>query len=138
MRNIEILSGLAETKYPDYVGIISVEGMENRLDINRLCKDNGINMEGYYLLGVGLIGGEFHSGMKNDMVTCTVLLLENSVYGNAYKEIESNLIKADSVNAVSKSFNMKFADLTKYIKRFSFMAATEMIDNIKEMKVQEG
>jgi hypothetical protein len=33
---------------------------------------------------------------------------------------------------------MEYTELQKYIKRFNFMTATEMIDNIKQMDIQEA
>jgi hypothetical protein len=135
-KGIEILEKFATTKYADLKGIISIDKMDNA-DFIKLCRDNSIDMDAYYLLGFGLMAESMLGIGRRDHVVCHVLLLEKEIYGNTHDEIKSKLERAESVAVIKKHFSMKYTDLSKYIKRFSFMTATKMIDNIKAITVQD-
>ena len=56
-------------------------------------------------------------------------------YGKTFDEIRAKINSLESVDVIHKSFSMKYSELTKYIKRYNFMAITAMGDYIKKMNV---
>ena len=136
--NINILKETVYTKYNDLQGIISIDGHDGVSEFFDLCEEKGIDMNIYFLIGFGLSEFTISGIGSSDEVYCNILLLEKEKYGETFDEISSNIRNTDSVDVVKKSFSVKYTDLGKYIKRFDFLAVSEMSRYISTMNIQEN
>lgn len=136
MRNLEILKSIVGTNYNDMFGLIAIDS-HSGTDLFTLCEDHGINMEKYFLLGFGLSEFTLSGIGEENSVYCYVLLLDRSKYGRSYDEIQQAISGLENVDIIKKSFEIKYTDLKKYIKRFDFMTISTMGDHISEMNIIE-
>lgn len=133
MKNLELLSSIASTKYSDWKGIISIDN--NDLGIQELCANNGISPDKYFIVGFGL-GDENILGIsESKSVTCTVLLLDKNIYGHSATQIIENTRDEKQINVIIKSFRVPYSDVAKSIKRFSFMALWKTRDEFPEINI---
>lgn len=136
MKNVEILEEIVGTQYNDMEGLISIDAHSGN-DLFTLCEDNGIDMEKYFLFGFGLSEFTTDGIGEQDEVTCSVLLLDKEEHGQSFDEIQSNIEGLETVNVIKKTFDIKYIDLGKYIKRFDFMTVSEMSKSISSMNIVE-
>lgn len=136
MKKVSILNEIVGTQYNDMQGLISIDA-HSGTDLFALCNDHGIDMSKYFLVGFGLSEFTLDGIGKENEVYCSVLLLDKEEYGHSYNDIESKIKEMESVNIVKKSFDVKYTELGKYIKRFDFMVVSEMSKNISSMKIDE-
>lgn len=135
--NLDLIESLVSTQYGDYGGYIQIDG-HSGADLFQLCEDHGIDMEKYFLIGLSC--GEHTTGGigKREKIHCSALLLETKIYGNNFDEIKNKL---DSENGKAKakriSFEVKYSDFGKYIKRIDFMVTTKLTKHITEIKIKE-
>lgn len=135
MKNYLITEEHAHTQYNDLQGIISIDGRDGPGSLLSLCEDKGIDMNKYFILSFSLSESTIRGIGLKDAVNCTVYLLEKKKYGKTFDEIRAKINSLESVDVIHKSFSMKYSELTKYIKRYNFMAITAMGDYIKKMNV---
>lgn len=136
MKNTRILEEIVSTQYNDLRGLIAID-QHSGSELLSLCKDNGINKDEYFFLGFGLSEFTINGIGEFDSVYCKMLLLEKSKYGNTFDEINRNIRNLSSVDVVKKCFSIKYSDLGKYIKRFDFVALSEMSGVISSMNIIE-
>lgn len=136
MENYDILKNMVSTKYKDMEGLISLNTLF-KPDLYDLCNDNGIDMEQYYLLGLGFGDSTLVNLNDHNKVLCSVLLLEKSKYGYSFDEISSRIHDQEQVDVVKKSFWVEYTRIGTYFKRFDFMALTDMGDYISSMNIIE-
>ena len=133
-KNVDLIRELVSTKYGDFKGYISVDNRD-MLGVFDMCKENGIDEEKYFLFGFGFMEETTIGVGQHGNVICNVLLLEKEKYGDNYEDIAFNIQKLDVVDVVKKHFHVKYTDLHKYIKRYSFMTVTEMSNNISAINL---
>lgn len=136
MKNVSILKDIVKTQYNDMEGLISIDTHEGS-NIFELCRDNGINMEHYFLIGFGLSEFTLDGIGRGDNVYCSVLLLDKSKYGDSFDNISNKIRSLDCVDVEKKTFTIKYTDLGKYIKRFDFLAVSDISSCIKNMNLSE-
>lgn len=136
MKNINILNDIVSTQYNDMKGLISID-THSGANLFDLCKDNGIDMKHYFLLGFGLSEFTLDGIGKIDKVSCSVLLLDKSKYGNNFDEISNKIRSLDAVDVEKKTFTINYTDLGKYIKRFDFLTVSDLSGSIKNMNLSE-
>lgn len=136
MKNLKLLNSIAYTKYNDWKGVISIDnhGLNGLQD---LCRDNGISIDKYFIMGFGLDDENSLGISESKSVTCTVLLLDKSKYGDSASRIIENTRDKNQINVIKKSFRTSYADVAKSIKRFSFMALWKTRDNLPEFKITD-
>lgn len=135
--NYEIIEGEVSAQYNDMKGLVALDG-HGIGSLYDMCRDNGINMDDYYLLGVGFYDGGIDGIFTFDSVSIHVLLIDKNEYAsNTYDELAQKLSQEAEVHAIRKSFNVKLIDLHKYFKRFDCMALTDMSTNIGNINIEE-
>jgi len=135
--NLDLIEPLVRTQYGDYGGYIQIDG-HSGADFFKLCTDHGIDMNIYFLIGFSC--GEHTIGGigKRDKILCSALLLETKEYGNNFEDIKKNLENNNGrVKAKQISFDVKYSDFGKYVKRFDFMVTTKLTKYISEIKIKE-
>lgn len=120
--NLNEISKHVDTQYGDLTGVIQIDGHNNIMEIYTLCKDYKFNIEDKFIVGFGLAEGSINGIGKRDEVTCSILFVEKSVYGDNYDVIEKKVRQENEISIKRKFINIKYSDLGKYIKRFDFIA----------------
>lgn len=130
---LHLIEELVNTQYGDYGGYIQIDG-HSGADLFSLCQDHGIDMDKYFLIGLGA-GESTISGIGNrQQIHFRALLLETAIYGDSFDQIQKYLQTHNGkVKAKQVFFEVQYKSLNKYIKRFDFMVTTKLakyIDNI--------
>ena len=135
--NIGLLENLVTTQYSDYRGYIEMDG-HNGIDIFKLCEDHGINRDKYFIIGF-TCGEHTTTGIgKKGFTSCSALTLDKECYGNTFDEIKTNInSQSIKVQITRISFQMKYSDFGKYIKRFEFGIVTKLSKHITNFDIVE-
>lgn len=135
--NLDLIEPLVRTQYGDYGGYIQIDGHSGS-ELFQLCEDHGIDMKKYFLIGLSC-GEHTTEGIgKRNKIHCSALLLERKKYGETFDEIQENLeVNNGKANAQKISFEVKYSDFGKYIKRIDFMVVTKLTKYISELKIKE-
>lgn len=135
--NYETIEGEVTVQYNDMKGLAALDG--HGIDsLYNMCRDNGINMDDYYLLGVGFYDSGTEGIFMFDSVSIHVLLIDKNEYASdTYDDLAQKLSQEAEVHAIRKSFRVKLGDLHKYFKRFDCLALTDMSSNIKRLNIEE-
>jgi hypothetical protein len=136
--NVSVLEKIVGTKYGDMTGLIQIDGHNNVSEINKLCQEKGIEMEEYFLVGFGF--SEFTtSGVgSRDNVHCSVLLLDKAELGETFDQIKSKISTMDEVELIKKTFEIKYAEFGRFIKRVDTMLLTDLGNYICNAKIVEN
>jgi hypothetical protein len=134
MRNVDLVKELVHAKYGDFKGYISIDNMDHA-GVYQMCKDNGIDMEKYFLISFGLSDEAALGIGSHKNVHCMALLLEKDKYGSSFDEIVSNVKDLEAVDVIKEGFFIEYSNLRKYIKRFSFSAVDRICDHIKKINI---
>lgn len=130
MKKLPITTPVIKTKYSDLVGQIEIDWEGRISSLAALCEQHKIDMEKNYLIGFGF------ESFEADYVICKVLLLEDCAqYGRSFQEIEENISKLRSVNAIQKNIKVSYADLEKYIKHINALVFTDVGLSIGEINI---
>ena len=135
--NLGLIKGFVTVQYGDYGGYIQIDG-HSGADLFQLCEDHGVDMDKYFLIGLGA-GEQTILGIgKSEKLSFTALVLETAEYGNTFDEIQ-NHFQSNNGQAIAKKihFAVKYEDLGKYLKRFDFMVATKLTKYISEIEIAE-
>jgi len=134
--NFQLIEEFVRTHYGDYSGYIQIDG-HSGADLFNLCKDNGVDMEKYFLIGLSA-GEHTISGIGNhDKLFVMALVIERSKYGKTFDEIQKYL-QSNNGKAKAKKihFEVKYSDLGKYIKRFDLMVVTKITQYISQLELE--
>lgn len=136
--NLDLIKDLVRTQYGDYGGYIQIDG-HSGADLFQLCEDHGIDMDKYFLIGLSA-GEQTTNGVgKREKLYFMALVLETAECGSTFDEIQKYLeLNNGKAKAKKVRFDVKYADLGKYIKRFDFMVATKLTQHISELEIEES
>ncbi|MBS7817838.1 hypothetical protein J7624_01415 [Wohlfahrtiimonas chitiniclastica] len=132
MKKLPLTNPATKTKYSDLAGAIEIDWEGRISSLVALCREKGINMDQYYLIGFGFVSFEA------DYVTCKAVLLDSTKYGQTFEEVEESVAKLRSVNAVQKNFQIPYAELEKYIKHINALVFTDIGLAIDEITIKEN
>lgn len=133
MNNLEILEEITGTQYNDNKGLISID-FHDPSYFSQLCRDNEIDTAIYLPIGFGFMYGDY----KSDILTCRVLLLDRRKYGRTFDGISQQIKSLKMIDVIQKSFDIKYMDLFKYIKRIDFMTLSKISENINSLNICES
>lgn len=136
--NLKILENLVGTQYGDMTGLIQIDGHTSLSELYKLCEENGVERDKYFLIGFGF--SDFTTGGVgiHGKAHCTVLLLDKSKYAQSFDEIKEQLIINPKVDVIKRTFEVNYSDFKKYIKRVDALMMTEMANYISEMNIIEN
>jgi len=113
--NFTAIKEHVSTHYGDLTGVIQVDGHDNVVSIYELCKDH-----------------EFSS-----MVTCSILYVNKSEYGENFEEIDAKIRNTGVLSLKRKNISVKYSTIGKYIKGYSFMLLSNLGKNIISIELPE-
>lgn len=134
-QNVSKLKSLVGTKYGDLNGLIEIDNRNSIADFDTLLTEDEINSGDYFLVGIGFSDFTLNGVGENSQVFCVALLLETQKYGHTFEDIKTQLLLNSKVDIVKKSFQMKYAELGKYIKKVDAALLNEMGRYIKEINI---
>ena len=132
-KNLRVLDGEVSVQYNDLCGLIALDGHNNVRELFNLCREQGIDMERYFLIGFGF-HDTFDCHLTQDKATCSVLLVDKNEYGTTADEI-MNSTCTGIINVLKKRFTIPYVSLGHYIKRIDFMTISEVGKNIQKMNI---
>lgn len=135
--NLNLINDQVHTQYGDIRGIIELDAFDNITSIYKLCEDYGFKTEDKFIVGFGLSETTTNGVGRKEHVVCNILFLYKEKYGESFDEIQRALARKQKLKVQRKSFFLSYADLKKYIKRYDFMAVTEILNGIKEIEIEE-
>lgn len=135
--NLHKVQEFVSTQYGDLTGVIQLDGHGNISSVYDLCKDYKFDLDGKFIVGFGLEESTILGVGESDSVYCKIVYVYTSKYGETFDEISSKMRHQETVEFISESFEVKYTDLKKYIKRFDFIALTEMADFAQNIKIIE-
>lgn len=135
--NLEIIENLVNTQYGDYGGLAQIDRSDS-YDFNGLCKEKGVDMEKYFLIGIHFGSSSLTDIKKNSSFYCFALLLEKEIYGSTFDEITKYLKENNNVADIkSVNFKITYSELAQCIKRFHIGFVSPISNHIKTANIQE-
>jgi len=135
--NLTAIKEHVSTQYGDLTGVIQIDGHDNISSIYNLCSDHGVDTEEIFIIGFGL---EEHTtsgiGRRNE-VSCSILYVLKAEYGNKFEEVESKIRNDGILRLKKRVVEIKYSDLSAYIKRYEFMVATNIASAAHEIEIEE-
>lgn len=125
------------TKYGDLTGVIQIDGHDNINSIYQLCKDYGFDTKNIFIVGFGLDESTINGIGEDGSVYCKILYVKKSDYGNTFDEISQKLQSSGKLVLGKKYIDVKYKDLSKYIKRYEFIAMSELAKFANKIEINE-
>jgi hypothetical protein len=133
--NLDLIMQEVGTKYGDLGGVMQLDGHDGPIAFSNLCKDHGIDMNKYFLIGISGYEEAILGIGASDSILITAWLLEKYKYGKGFDEIRENILNDNGVVTIEKkNFTVKYTDIGKYMKRFSFMVSTRLAKYISKLE----
>lgn len=136
--NFEAIYEHVGTQYGDLTGVIQIDGHSNISSIYELCKDFSVDLKDKFIVGFGLGDSSSPLGVgHHPKLACTILTIDTKVYGSTFDDVEKK-IKAggdSSLKVTKTTVWLPYADIHKYIKRFNFLATTELTKYVDTIDV---
>ena len=132
------LKSLVGTKFGDLNGLIEMDTRNVIAGFDTLLTEDDINSGDYFLVGIGFSDFTLNGVGENSQVCCVALLLETHKYGHTFEDIKTQLLLNSKVDIIKRSFQMKYAELGKYIKKIDAALLNEMGRYIKEINIING
>ena len=133
MKRLKLLNEIVSVQYNDTKGLINIDFQNSTHDLTNLCIDNNINTKIYFPIGIGFIIESY----EDSYISCKILLIEKSMYGDSYDEIKLYLENHPNeiVKATAKIIRIKATDLKKYIKRIDNMSLIHLTEYIHHINI---
>ena len=135
--NLNKIKKYVSTQYNDLTGVIQLDGHMNINSIYELCEDYKFKTDDKFIVGFGLDESSILGVGSENTVYCTIIYVDKSTYGSTYDEVAETIKSTENVIFTSKNFEVNYTDLKKYIKRFDFIALTEIADLARNFKIVE-
>lgn len=123
--DLDVIDKVVSTQYNDYRGYVAIDEHGDSRGIFSMCKENGIDMEKYFLYGVSIYDSEPVG--KNHDLWVKVFLIDKDVYGHSFDEIAQHL---GDVELVMKDIRIPYSKIGDYIKRISIGIVTPISNKI--------
>jgi len=134
-QRLSLLDKYVHTQYGDMKGVISIDGHNGVSELYELCEKNNIKRKDYFLIGFGFEEDTLDGVDSYDSIMCYVLLLDKKNYPSTYDELEKLFTHNPKADVIKKSFEVKYSELYKYIKRIEALMMIDLGDKIKEMNI---
>ena len=126
--NFDILQEEIKTQYNDMRGIAAIDGHEPTY-LHQLCTDNGIDLDNYFLVGLGFYDGE--------TIGCYPLVVHAYLIEKEEGDEEPNglvnrLTKTPKITIKKKSFSITYEELGRYIKRLNIGVLSSISEYIQD------
>jgi hypothetical protein len=135
--NFDAIKEHVSTQYGDLTGVIQIDGHSNVSSIYDLCKDHKFNTSDKFIIGFGIGESTIQGIGKNNQVSCTILYVDMATYGEKFEEIEKKIKRDGTLTLKKKNIDVKYTELGKYIKRFDFIATTELAKHVTTIEIDE-
>ncbi len=135
--NFDAIKGHVSTQYGDLTGVIQIDGHDNISSIYDLCNDYGFNTDEKFIIGFGLGESTIQGVGEDDEVYCSVLYVDENVYGDNFEAIEAKIKMDRKLILKKKDILVKYSSLGKYIKRYEFVVTSELTRSVQTIEIEE-
>lgn len=135
--NLSILENIVNTQYGDFGGLVQID-RSDLYSFSELCKEKGIDMEKYFLLGMHFGTSSLTNVGNDDSFYCFALVLEREKYGNSFDEISNYLSNNENKAEIKQyDFSVTYSEFSNCIKRFSVGFVTPLSKYIKTANIEQ-
>lgn len=131
------IKNYVNTQYGDLTGVIQIDGHENISSIYDLCKNHLLDTEPIFIVGFGFGESTINGIGQHDTISCDIFYVEKSEYGENFEDISSKIDTLGKIVLKKKTLSVKYKDLGNYIKRFEFIALSELVNSVKTIEILE-
>lgn len=135
--NFDAIKEHVSTQYGDLTGAIQIDGHSNISSVYDLCKDHKFETSDIFIIGFGLGENTINGIGKSDSISCSILYVNKAEYGDNYDEIKKEIRSVGVLKLKKKDINVKYSQLGKYIKRYDFIATTELTKYATTIEIDE-
>ena len=135
--NLTAIKEHVRTQYGDLTGVIQIDGHSNVTSLYDLCLDYGFQTEGIFIVGFGFNESTINGIGKRDKMVCSIFYVIKSESGNNFEEISNTINKTVTSRIKRKNIYIEYSKIGKYIKRFDFIAFTEILRNVNTIEIDE-
>lgn len=111
--NLDILNNRISTQYNDMKGIVAIDG-HNFSDLWKLCTDNGVDLNDWFL--VGLECYDFEPLGRQDIHAMAYVIRKEELE-TEHDALASRLENTNDAEIHIKRFTVPYSQLARYIKR---------------------
>ena len=136
--NFSLIKEHVRTQYGDLTGVIQIDGHSSITSIYKLCTDYEFDTKEKFIIGFGLSENTLNGIGASEKVSCSILYVNKADYGNNFEEIAAKIKVDGTLKLRKKNLNIKYSDMGKYIKRYDFLALTELTKFATEIEIDEN
>lgn len=129
--NLDLIKEETNVQYNDMKGYAAIDGHLST-HLWKLCSDNGINTDEWFLIGLGFSGGKISA--NSTVGVCAYLVKKDNPSEN-YDQITSRMSNMGVVDVHKKYFRIPLLSLGNYIKRINMTLFTSISANIQSMNI---
>ncbi len=133
--NFSAIKEHAGTHYGDFTGVIQIDGHSNISSIYKLCEDHNFSTSDIFIIGFEM--SDFEGIGQRNQTSCSILYVSKDEYGDNFEAIETNIRQNGKVTLKKKNLYVNYSDLGKYIKRYNFIATTELTRFASTIEIEE-
>lgn len=123
--------------YEDFKGIIKIDGHHSITSIEKLCNDYGFKTNDKFIVGFGFEEITTNGVGRKDKICCRIYYIDKGEYGDNYDAIKEKIKENEFLILKKEVFNIRYSDLGKYIKRFSFIALSDISNLVDFIEIEE-
>mgnify|MGYP000003164348 CR=1 FL=1 len=127
--NLDFLNERISTQYTDMKGIVAIDG-HNFSDLWKICTDNGVDLEKWFLVGLEFY--DFEPLGKRDL-HAMAYVIKNEDLEKSHDEIANRLQNKSDTEIHIKRFTIPYNQMAKYIKRIQIGLVSELSSSIKNV-----
>ena len=131
--NLDAINEHVSTQYGDLTGVIKIDGNSDVTAIYNLCKDYKFDIKDKLIVGFGLSESTMNGIGQRNEVYCTIMYVDEAKYDDAESKIGTDGI----LKVHKKTLTIRYSDLNKYIKRYDFLAMTDLVKNVSKIEIIE-
>ena len=136
--NLNAIKKHVRTQYGDLTGVIQIDGHSNISSIYNLCKDYNFDTSDKFIIGFGLGESTIQGIGKSIQVSCSIFYINTAEYGTDFEEIQTKIKQDGTLKLKKKNIYINYSELGKYIKRYDFIATTELAKYASTIEIDEN
>lgn len=127
--NLDFLNERISTQYTDMKGIVAIDG-HNFSDLWKLCADNGVDLENWFLVGLECYDFEPLGGRD---LHAMAYVIKSEDLETGHDAIASRLQDTGKAEIHVKHFTVPYNQMAKYIKRLHIGLVSELSSSIRNV-----
>lgn len=127
--NLDFLNERISTQYTDMKGIVAIDG-HNFSDLWKLCSDNGVDLDNWFLVGLECYDFEPIGGQDLHVMA---YVIRNEDLEKGHDAIANRLQNTGEAEIHIKHFAVPYSQLAKYIKRLHIGLVSNLSSSMRNV-----